>query len=97
MTEDTDCLFCRGTGKHNPHRYDNAYPLDRAINESNRYQAMLYQAWQTMRGQAKGLQRQRRLIRRLQARLKVWSAPQPVCARCKSPGHHVSDCEGDTP
>jgi hypothetical protein len=60
-----DCIFCNGTGKQNEHRSDNNDPLGRAINESNRYQALLFQAWQTMRGQTKGLQRQRRLINRL--------------------------------
>ena len=62
-----DCLFCSGTGKQNAHRRDNGDPLGRAINESHFYQAQLFQAWRTMRGQTKGLQRQRRLIRRLQA------------------------------
>src|SRR5574343_825954 len=61
------CLFCGGTGKENPHRRDNHDPLDRAINESHRYQALLFQAWRALRGQTKGLQRQRRLIKRLQA------------------------------
>lgn len=33
------------------------------------YQAHLFEAWRTLRGQSKGLQRQRRLIKRLQAEL----------------------------
>jgi hypothetical protein len=66
MSSDENCLFCFGTGKRNPHRYDDAAPLERAINESYRYQALLYQAWRALRAQTKGLQRQRRLIRRLQ-------------------------------
>lgn len=33
------------------------------------HQAMLYQAWKTMAGQTRGLQRQRRLIKRLQREL----------------------------
>ena len=65
----TDCIFCAGTGKRNEHRHDNAHPLNRAINESYRYQAYLYQAWRSLRQQQKGLNRQRKLIRRLQARI----------------------------
>jgi chromosome segregation ATPase len=67
MSSDDNCLFCFGTGKRNPHRYDDNAPLERAINESYRYQGLLYQAWRALRAQTKGLQRQRRLIKRLQA------------------------------
>jgi hypothetical protein len=38
-----------------------------ARKEAERYRAMLFNAWQTMAGQTRGLQRQRRLIKRLQA------------------------------
>ena len=40
--------------------------FERQLNESNRYQALLYHAWNVIRQQNKGLQRQRRLIKRLQ-------------------------------
>lgn len=39
--------------------------FERQLNESNRYQALLYHAWNVIRAQQKGLQRQRRLINRL--------------------------------
>ena len=83
----TDCIFCNGTGKQNPHRRDNGDPLGRAINESHRYQAMLFQAWRALRGQTKGLQRQRRLIKRLQAQLTAssGSAPETVSERDNEP------------
>ena len=72
----TDCLFCHGTGKQNEHRHDNGHPLDRAINESHRYQAMCFESWRAMRQMHKGLNRQRKLIRRLQAQLKSMHTDQ---------------------
>jgi hypothetical protein len=78
-----DCIFCGGTGKQNEHRHDNAYPLDRAINESNRYQAMLFQAWRGIRQMHKGLNRQRKLIRRLQAENAKLRATSPQDAALK--------------
>lgn len=41
--------------------------FERAERDNNWHKGLLYDAWRTMRGQTKGLQRQRRLIRRLQA------------------------------
>ncbi len=41
------------------------------------YQAQLYSAWKTMWGQTKGLQRQARKIKRLEARIKELSSPNP--------------------
>lgn len=41
--------------------------FERASHERDRYKGLLFDAWKTMRGQSKGLQRQRRLIKRLQA------------------------------
>lgn len=43
---------------------------ERHMRESDRYKALLFDAWKTMRGQAKGLKRQARKIKRLQERLK---------------------------
>lgn len=43
--------------------------FERASHERDLYKGLLFDAWKTMRGQAKGLQRQRRLIRRLQCEL----------------------------
>lgn len=49
-------------------RADNSYKnMIAARNEADRYRAMLFNAWTTMAGQTRGLQRQRRLIKRLQA------------------------------
>jgi len=44
--------------------------FERQLNEAYRYQALLYHAWNVIRAQSKGLQRQRRLINRLRAQLK---------------------------
>lgn len=65
----SDCTFCGGTGQRNEYRYDKDHPHERLINEVYFYQAKLYESWRTIRGQTKGLKRQRRLILRLQAQL----------------------------
>ena len=67
ISQSDHCTFCGGTGQRNEHRYDKDHPHERLINEVYRYQAWLFQAWRTIRGQTKGLQRQRRLIKRVQA------------------------------
>lgn len=41
--------------------------IDNWRNQADWYRLKLYEAWEALRGQSKGLQRQRRLIRRLQA------------------------------
>ena len=43
--------------------------FERASHERDWYKGLLFDAWKTMRGQTKGLQRQRRLIKRLQREL----------------------------
>lgn len=40
-----------------------------AREQANWYQAKLYEAWRTMAGQTRGLQRQRRIINRLRAEI----------------------------
>ena len=67
ISQSDHCTFCGGTGQRNEHRYDKDHPHERLINEVYRYQAWLFQAWRTIRGQTKGLQRQRKLIKRVQA------------------------------
>ena len=67
ISQSDHCTFCGGTGQRNEHRYDKDHPHERLINEVYRYQAWLFQAWRTIQGQTKGLQRQRRLIKRVQA------------------------------
>lgn len=47
--------------------------FERQLNESYRYQALLYHAWNVIRQQNKGLQRQRRLINRLRRQSEVKS------------------------
>lgn len=75
----SDCIFCNGTGKRNKHRTDNSDPLTRAINDAYRYQAMCFESWRALRQQQKGLNRQRRLIRRLQAQLADYDAARAEC------------------
>jgi hypothetical protein len=43
--------------------------FERASHERDWYKGLLFDAWKTMRGQTKGLQRQRLLIKRLQREL----------------------------
>ena len=43
--------------------------FERASHERDWHKALLFDAWRTMAGQTRGLQRQRRLIKRLQAEL----------------------------
>jgi hypothetical protein len=51
-------------------RADSSYKnMIAARKETERYMAMLFSAWRTMAGQTRGLQRQRRLIKRLQAQV----------------------------
>jgi len=44
--------------------------FERHLTESQKYQAMLYHAWQVIRQQQKGLNRQSKKIKRLKERLK---------------------------
>ena len=60
-----------------------------ARKQEKRYRAMLFNAWTTMAGQTRGLQRQRRLINRLRAKL----APQSDAA-AKSVNSAVTPTSG---
>ena len=46
--------------------------MERHLADSQRYQALLYHAWKTIRAQNKGLNRQARRVKRLQAELEIW-------------------------
>ena len=50
--------------------------FERYKDESTRYQAMLFHSWETIRMQQKGLKRQAKKIKRLQAELKSLVASQ---------------------
>ena len=50
---------------HHERHYEALF--ERAQAEADRNKAWLFEAWRALRGQSKGLQRQRRLIKRLQA------------------------------
>lgn len=45
--------------------------VEHSRQQAESYKAMLFDAWQTMAGQTRGLQRQSRKIKRLQAQLKA--------------------------
>jgi hypothetical protein len=48
--------------------------FERATHERDWYKGLLFDAWNTMRGQTKGLQRQHRKIKRLQEQIKILKA-----------------------
>jgi hypothetical protein len=48
---------------------------ERHYKEALHYRAVLFDAWQTMRGQTRGLQRQARKIKRLEKRIQELSSP----------------------
>lgn len=71
---------------------------------SAQYKAQMFDAWKVIRGQNKGLQRQRRLIRRLQTEIKLFEAGLVRAAsdpaRSASPAtaaSHPPGAPGDTP
>lgn len=75
------CQFCHGKGHvFLPPEKFAPDPLNRALFHAYQYQAWLYEAWRTIAQQNKGLNRQRRLIRRLQAELATARAANPTTA-----------------
>lgn len=69
------------TEQHTEQHYQQLF--ERAQAEADRNQAWLFSAWRTMWGQTKGLQRQRRIINRLRAKI----ADLEAQLRLKAPPH----------
>jgi len=66
-----------------PHPWSNHYRklFERQLHETEKYKAMLFDAWKNMRGQTKGLQRQARKLRRLKADVEHWQTSYKAVLR----------------
>jgi hypothetical protein len=63
--------------------------FERADREKDFFRGLLFDSWRTMAGQTRGLQRQRRLIKRLQAQIKRAVVQQSTAPASPPPAAEV--------